>query len=309
MKKKDMILGTRFVRHNPALRKSERERMLVLGAAVMALSLIGIMVFVLNYRSTAAANVTPANSATDNVGGPVLGTVMLLVPETAVSRGTKLSDISLKAVYWPRNQVPAGAIRDAADVKSLYAKRSLPAGLPLTRDNLTTQAPINGLAPAKGFRAVTLRGDAVSLLEGHAVPGNRVDVVLTYLKDGIKTSRIIVQNSKVLSLGGRTAVPTPLGMEVAPQASTITLEVSPQDALEIQTAKAMGRLSLILRPLDDNQSPDQIEVTQHAVQGDRARRRNNRGENCNRGHVRSNGKEYVINCDGAISQVLNSDEP
>lgn len=304
-------MGTRFVKQNTVLRRNERDRLMLVGAAALALALLIVIVIVLKIRSQAAEEAPQAAApVTTNQVPAAIGTVALLAPESTVAAGTKLSDVLLKETYWPRNQVPAGAIRDVADLKNFYAKVTLPANMPITRDNLTSQANSDALKLKKGFRAITIEGDSTSIVEGHVLPGSRVDVILTYLKAGVKTSKIIVQNVRVVSLGGRVqAIEDPIRGVVVPSSSTVTLEVMPKDALKIQTAKSMGRISLMMRSMDDAQGPDTEEFDQNDVDGSKRKSEGRMGTSCTKGSVKIDGKQFMVDCDGKINQVMNPDEP
>lgn len=302
-------MGTKFVKYNPILRRNERDRLMLVGAAGLALALLVVILAILNYRTDATAiEVAPIRADLSPVPAAI-GTVTLLAPEAAVSAGTKLSNVALKEVYWPRNNVPAGAIRDIADVKNVYAKTNLPAGLPLTRENLSNQASQGSFALAKGHRAISIEGDSTSIVEGHVLPGSRVDVILTYVKAGVKTSKIIVENAKVLSLGGRTqGLEDPTRGVIVPSSSTVTLDVVSRDALKIQTAKSMGRISLMMRSLDDGIGSEVTEYEEFEVSGT-ARNRHQGNLSKSIGSVKFAGKEFMVTDDGGIKQIISADEP
>ena len=303
-------MGARFAKQYPMLRKSDYEKKMFLFAVFATVSLALLLVIMLSTRGAGAKE----NMAPSPVE-PMLGTVTLLAPEREVPSGAKLSSIELREVYWPRTQVPEGAVRDFAEVKAMYAKVSLQPGQPIVRSNLTDK-PVRGSLPlTKGYRAVSIDVDATESIEGHALPGTRVDVVLTYMQEEQLTSKVIVQNTRVLSLGGsdkeigeRTAelLDSPVKAN-----STITLEVTPQDALEITTARQLGRLSLMMRAADDDLAPNTIELDQRDIEGGVRSSRSAKANtaNCSRGRIRSAGKEFMIDCDGTISEVLEASEP
>lgn len=283
---------------------------MAVGATV---SLLLFLVVVLSFRSS-DAGARETIRATDVSAPPsAIGSVALLTPEREVPPGTKLSTIELKEVYWPRNQVPEGAIRDLAEVKALYSKMSLPAGQPIVRTNLS-ETPVRGTLPlTKGYRAVSIEVDATAGIEGHALPGTRVDVVLTHVKDGNLTSKVIIQNSRVLSYGGddKSLDQRQLELMNGPKAtsSTITLEVIPNDALKLQTARQLGRLSLTMRAPDDELGTGGDEVDANDLEGNSNGRRQNSSADCLKGSVRIDGKEFLVDCRGQVNQVIKSDEP
>lgn len=303
-------MNSRFVRYGNSGRRNDREKLMVIGAAGLAVSLLIGIVFIISYRSEASTGQQQVNDPVA-AAPAAIGTVRLLAPETSVPIGAKLSNVALKEMFWPRNQVPPGAIRDIADVVALFAKENLPAGVPITRDKLSTTPVQGSLHLKQGFRAVTIEGDASMIVEGHVTPGSKVDVLLTYLKVDTRTTKIIVQNATVLSLGGKVEIPeNNFGGVIVPSSSTVTLEVTPTDALKIQTAKTMGRLSLILRPAEDVLSPAVTEVDQNEM--DDSKNRNKlvtRGTTCSKGTVKVGDTQISVGCDGRLTQMINSEEP
>jgi Flp pilus assembly protein CpaB len=88
----------------------------------------------------------------------------------------------------------------------------------------------------------------------------------------------------------------------------MTLEVSTEDALKIQTARQMGRISLIMRASDDVQASAVTDMSAAKVGGGEDARPTH-GNGCTRGKMRMAGREYIIDCDGRISEVMNNTEP
>ena len=163
------------------------------------------------------------------------------------------------------------------------------------------------LALVRGFRAIALDVDATSGLEGHALPGSRVDVTLTSNRTGENVTTVLVENARVLSYGGDTRSleqqrSQVSGLRVAPSISrTITLEVKPIDALQIENARSLGRLGLLMRAPGDIEAVQRTEVSATDV-GNKHNQRSP-SKRCSNGHATFNGAEIVIGCDGEISRV------
>ena len=112
-----------------------------------------------------------------------------------------------------------------------------------------------------GMRAVTIFTDQDTGLVNLLKPGNRVDVVASYTREEISppsaedtqservqvpTTQLLVQNVTLLAVGNS------MDKNGATEYTTVTLEVTPQDAVNISAASWWGNLRLILRsPLDD----------------------------------------------------------
>jgi pilus assembly protein CpaB len=101
---------------------------------------------------------------------------------------------------------------------------------------------------ADGFRAYTIKVSDVTGVGGHALPGDRVDVVLMRdLTPEAPTrsfvSEVVIQDIRVLGVD-LNADPTS-AKPATP--STATLEVSVPDAQKLAVAADLGKLSLALR--------------------------------------------------------------
>jgi pilus assembly protein CpaB len=299
-----------FGRNKVLGRGTDRDKLMLIATVGLAVSLLIITVLVLNFRTSASA--TQDRSAdVASVAPAAIGTVSLIAPERVVRAGTPLKDVRLKEVFWPRNQVPEGAVRDAAELSNHFAKIDLDANIPIRKSDITNEPMMVSLPLTPGMRAISIEVDATSGLEGHALPGTRVDVVLTFQEEGKLNSKIIVQNARVLSYGGDVTPGSRRSPveKVSPSVSrTMTLEVSTEDALRIQTGRQMGRISLIMRSADDVTTAPVTDMGQNEV-GNNSESRPVRDGGCTRGKMKMGGRDYIIDCDGRISEVLNSREP
>lgn len=293
--------------------RRDRERLVFVGAAGLAFALLVLLIGVFNFRSDVSARSDAVPRPLSNPGTSV-STVSLLAPDQPVRAGTRLSEVRFKEVFWPRNQVPDQAMRDPAELRTLYARVDLAANIPIQRTQLTTEGrESTTLALTPRNRAVSIEVDETSGLEGHALPGTKVDVVLTFFEDERLVSKVIVQNARVLSYGGDATNIADRSMLTGESGArrmsrTITLDVSPKDALQIATARQLGRLSLLMRSSDDDVGVAVDMVTQDDIRDGQPRRSDSRGS-CRSGRMRMGNREYVVDCDGSISEVMDPNEP
>lgn len=305
-------MSTKFGRYYPALggKTNERERLLFIAAAGLAFSLLVVLFVVFSFGGKSEEKIA---SPTTNSVPAAIGTVTLLTPDRMIRAGTKLSEVQFKEMYWPRNQVPDGAVRDVNEMKDWFSKVDLQPGVPVQRSQLAREAVQTTLPVSPGNRAVAFEVDATAGIEGHALPGTKVDVVLTFYENGNLVSKVIVQNARVLSYGGDFTPLDKRALTVAgPRATsrTITLDVSPKDALSLTTAKQLGRLSLIMRSSEDDKGLEKTEWDADKFKdATSARERSQRSGSCTKGTVRMAGKEYIVSCDGSINQLMNPNEP
>lgn len=176
--------------------------------------------------------------------------VDVLVPIQKVDAGTPLEPAMFRREARPQVGVTNRVIKDFEEIKGTYARSLIVPGQPLYRDYVTNVRPTNALTAniPEGFRAVTIRVDARSGVEGWARPGAKVDVVWASRINGQPGVTVIVQNAKVLSAERDLDAATKPGQPVP---STVTLLVTANDANKIQLATTTGSLSLSLRGDND----------------------------------------------------------
>jgi len=186
---------------------------------------------------------------------PVAG-VPVVVAKSDLKFGDRLEAGKVTILHVPANAVPAGAF---TTVEQVLAQDNGGAPVALTQiaaKELLLPSKLSGpgarssvaVEIADGFRAYTIKVSDVTGVGGHALPGDRVDVVLTrdLTPDGQTRnyiSEVVIQNIRVLGVDlnadmVKNAPATP---------STATLEVSVQDAQKLAVAADLGKLSLALR--------------------------------------------------------------
>lgn len=159
------------------------------------------------------------------------------------------------------------------------ARQTLPQGVPIARSAVVQPGDRGFLAAVlpKGKRAITIPVSLTAGLNGLALPGDRVDLILTYsvtAKDDEETagseprdihaSETVASNLRLLALDGRvnSMIEDKNGKLVAPPPpDTATLEVTPQQAQAITLANALGSLSLALNSVRDGDEPATARLT------------------------------------------------
>lgn len=239
-----------------------RERWMLIGGSVSIVCAIVLITLLVSSKDEADAVQKPVMPvATDGIN---LGNVELVVPVDPVPEGTKLSTVKTTLMHWPSAQVPEGAVRRDDDVQDLYAKVDLPAKQPILRANLTSVALAGGIADRipEGHRAVTMEVDATSGVEGWATPGAHVDVLVTFHDpaDGKKKTQIVIEDAVVISYNGDTKRTVRDGHRPS-QSGTVTLSVEVSDAVKLYTARALGKIGLMLRNSSDRKSVGETVVS------------------------------------------------
>ncbi len=279
---------------------SKKQKFILLGILMSILLLVvALLVIILQSRTATASKIQETTeavaAATNN------DTIVLFTPAKPVPAGTSLGSVELRELMWPKAELPVGAVDDLAMLHNKFAKVDLKYGEPILAINLTDTPEGALIKISPGMRAVTIDISAKHGVEGWAMPGNSVDVVLTHIDEGQLTSKVVVENSRILSTGGDASTATQRfasGRNKIAASSTVTLELSPTDALKIETAQQMGNLSLHMRADEDHLTSGIDSVKQ----ADFSDTKKPAGPECNKGKMMIGGQEYWLDCDGKLVQ-------
>ncbi|RPJ61381.1 MAG: Flp pilus assembly protein CpaB [Acidobacteria bacterium] len=216
-----------------------RFRMTVI--AVLALGLSVLVTFVV-YR---ALNKRLNASATD--------TRAVVVAAEKLPLGTKLEERHLRAIAWPSASLPEGSFASPQELVGRGIVLPVVANEPIVESKLAPREAGAGLTSAipEGMRAVAVKVNDVIGVAGFALPGTRVDVILTGSageRGQTDTSKIVLENVQVLAAGQNVeqdASGKPQNVQV------ITLLLTPEDTQKLALASEDGKIQLALRnPLD-----------------------------------------------------------
>jgi pilus assembly protein CpaB len=193
-----------------------------------------------------------------------LSRIEVLVPALEVTAGSSLRPEMFRTKSILEGQAILGAIRNFREIEGFYAKTLLIPDQPLNREYLTPIKPLSDVISAipEGFRAVTIRVDERTGVEGWARAGARVDIVWSSSINGKPTISVIVENAKILSAERQVgAAPENADGQPAPIPTTVTLLVQAEDANRIQLAGVSGTMSLSLRGATDNKANKTVPLT------------------------------------------------
>lgn len=190
------------------------------------------------------------------VSQQVAAGVPVVVAKSDLKFGDRLDAGKVTILHVPANAVPTGAF---TTVEQVLAQDNGGAPVALTQiaaKELLLPAKLSGpgarpsiaVEIAEGFRAYTIKVSDVTGVGGHALPGDRVDVVLMRDLTPQGTTRsyiseVVIQNVRVLGVD----LNADLTANKPATPSTATLEVSVSDAQKLSVAADLGKLSLALR--------------------------------------------------------------
>ncbi len=214
-----------------------RTRMLVVGLVALLISLFVTFWIYRELRSRLAETVVRERR--------------IVIATANIPLGSRLKAEQLRTIPWPENVKMDGVFEDPELLVSRGVIVPISANEPILESKL---APVGtaGLTAAipEGMRAVAVKVNDVVGVAGFAVPGTRVDVVLSGSPDGndYEVSKTFLENVQVLSAGQDVEIDRdgkPKSVQV------ITLLVSPEDAQRLALGSIDGQIRLALRnPLD-----------------------------------------------------------
>ncbi len=178
----------------------------------------------------------------------------IVVAATDINIGQRLAPEMLKLVEWPAHSVPKGAFDDPQKLGGRVLKTSILVGEPLSEAKLAPNGTVGGLSAliTEGKRAITVRVNDVIGVAGFALPGNYVDIIVSTETDPLpqaeqprrqSISKIVLERILVLAVAQEVNRD-----ETKPKVvNAVTLEVTPEQAEQLDLARSVGTLSLALR--------------------------------------------------------------
>lgn len=180
----------------------------------------------------------------------------VLIATTDIAAGSFVrSDAQLALTDWPKNNITESMLTSdttkPSDFNGAVARRALAKGEAITK-NVLVKSSEGGFMSAVlegGKRAVSIAVDSTTGNAGFIFPGDHVDLILTHLvnkqNSQLRASETFIENARVLAVDQMIDNPENKAM----LAKTVTLEVTPKQAEEINLAKDLGKISLSLRSL------------------------------------------------------------
>ncbi|MCE9604306.1 MAG: Flp pilus assembly protein CpaB [Planctomycetia bacterium] len=180
-------------------------------------------------------------------------TTSIVVAKREILKGDLIKPDDIRLQEWRKDAMPEGAIEKIEDLQDKRVRSSIIPGEPLLMGKLLDDKGGNIEIPA-GMKAVTVKVDNVSGLGGLVKPGDNVDVLVHVVADqqrGIMatTTKRFLENVKVLAVDDVTERPTAGEPSIA--AKTVSLLVSPKDAMRTTLASEIGTIRLLMRSAKD----------------------------------------------------------
>jgi pilus assembly protein CpaB len=179
--------------------------------------------------------------------------------EAMLPIGTIVAREQVALVPWPAASPVPGGFSSVDEVIGRGLIASVLPNEPITESKLAPREAGGGLPPTipAGMRAMAVRVNDVIGVAGFALPGTRVDVIVTVTpeqQNAQTQSRVVLNNIQVLTAGTNYDQERSREGQAMPS-RVVTLLVTPSDAERLALAQSEGEIVLALRnPLDTEEA-------------------------------------------------------
>jgi pilus assembly protein CpaB len=188
-------------------------------------------------------------------------TAPVVVASEDIPEGHAIEKRAITTGQWPVQTIPAGAFSSVDSVAGRVTRVPVFQGEPIVPGRLAPPGTTGGLEVkiAPGKRAMSVKINDVAGISGLIQPNSRVDVLVNIRDDRSpkqsQVAKLFMENMRVLSVGQQVT----RGEDGKPiNATTATLEVTPDEAERLAIAMGQGLIALVLRGYGD---PDSIKTT------------------------------------------------
>lgn len=194
--------------------------------------------------------------------------VPVVVARQSLDARTQLEPEMLEVRLVPREYAFKGSLREVQAAAGKVLTAPVAAGEPVLRNMLAAEENKVALAyhVPPGMRAVTIQVGEVSGVAGRLEVGDRVDVLAHFTGRGAVGARsvLLLEDVPVLALG-RPDPGAGRGNREGSRYTSVTLAVTPADALRLGLGEEIGRLQLALRPAVKEGKVGKLSVTEQSL--------------------------------------------
>lgn len=187
--------------------------------------------------------------------------VSVVVAAVEIPFGVKLEESQVKVIAWPGTSAPQGTFSSKDQVIGRVTMNKFYPDEIITDKRISEHLGGSTLSAliTQDYRAISVKVDEVIGVAGFILPGNRVDILATKMDRAANKAdtRTLLQNIKVLAVDQEASQEK----EKPAIVRAVTLELTPNQAVEIAQAQQEGTIQLTLRnPLDDEteDAPDKV---------------------------------------------------
>jgi len=175
-----------------------------------------------------------------------IATTQVVVAARDLEVGTRLRPDMVKLVDWPAGTNLTEPYNVPEKVYERVVNTQVLRGEPIVQSKLAPPGEKGGLSAVldEGQRAITVKVNEIVGVAGFALPGNYVDVMVNAADEANNAvSKIVLERILVLAVAQDVST-----SETKPRVvNAVTLQVTPSEAEQIDLARSIGSLSLVLR--------------------------------------------------------------
>lgn len=201
-------------------------------------------------------------------------TTSVVIAASDIPANTPITEAMVKTLELPQQAIAGGAITDKSQIIGKISKTEIFAGEQLLNAKLVSAGKSDGKTLAyaiePGMRAITIAVDETSGVAYMISPENHVDIIAEFVKttaaaDGSSSSSVsyttmVLENITVLAVDNVFSKDGKANSD-KPAYTTLTLQVTPSQAMELSAAQFEGQLRAILRSPVDNKETKQPSLT------------------------------------------------
>jgi pilus assembly protein CpaB len=177
--------------------------------------------------------------------------VDLVVAKKAIPQWTPIKNPEefFELRKWKEQDAPQNAVTDIKLLKDRVVLKDIEADKPVSETMLQdkNKVGLEGMLAPKS-RGMAIVVNAASTAGGFVQPGSKVDIVHTTRSSGGVDTKMVLENVLVRAVDQQPVRPEDRASTIA---TTVTLELSPEQSLKLCTYKDTGTLTLLLRPFGD----------------------------------------------------------
>jgi len=183
-------------------------------------------------------------------------TTQIVTAAQDIPANTLITQEMLANTDIPTDAVLPGAITKLSDVVGKTLKSDVYVGEQIISAKVIVPGETGNGALSyviePGMRAITIGVDATSGVAGMLRPSDRIDLVGEFSQAGTVYTDVVAENVNILAVDNVLSETGKAADGTTPAYSTITLEVTPRQAMEISMAAYSGSIRAVLRsPLDE----------------------------------------------------------
>ena len=191
--------------------------------------------------------------------------VYAVVAAEFISARTVISPNMVEMKRIPASDVKPDTAVSFVQVRQRVTVAPIEKGEPISITKLADKSAVFGLAAIipRGTRAMTISVDATDIVPGFLQPGERVDIIASFVEGSDSVAKTILQNIPLLAVnenltplavqqGEKPKAPASSQTSAQPTATLVTIAVTPPEAERLVAAQYKGKLKLGLRGMGDN---------------------------------------------------------